>query len=58
MLKWGGKWMTIIMFLYCMVSGFLAAISSTICLTKQQKMVGTQNNKVICTLCKLIITPL
>lgn len=46
--------MTINMFLYCMVSGFVAAISGTICLAKQQKMVGTQNNKVIYTLCQLM----
>lgn len=48
--------MTINMFLYCMVSGFVAAISGTICLAKQQKMVGTQNNKVIYTLCQWIYT--
>lgn len=41
--KMSGKWMTITKFLYCMVSGFVAAISGTICLAKK-KMVGTQNN--------------
>lgn len=34
--KMSGKWTTITKFLYCMVSGFVAAISGTICLAKKK----------------------
>lgn len=45
--KMSGKWMTITKFLYCMVSGFVAAISGTICLAKK-KWLGLKKI-IICT---------
>lgn len=45
--KMSGKWTTITKFLYCMVSGFVAAISGTICLAKK-KWLGLKTI-IICT---------